>query len=77
MSERIGNLIIVVLSASIFAVMVLYVTMPSFSYYGGSTQIEGKITIGQANFEFVNEVPLFSTLENFTGGTSQYGTFPV
>ena len=68
MSEKIGNLIIALLSAAIFAVMILYATLPSFSYYSSHTSLQGTITVGQANFEFVNDLPLFNNLTDYTGG---------
>lgn len=68
MSEKIGNLIIALLSVAILAVMILYATLPSFSYYSGKAQVQGTITVGEANFEFVNDLPLFASLANFTGG---------
>ncbi len=68
MSEKIGNLIIALLSVAILAVLLLYATLPSFSYYSSNTQVQGTITVGEANFEFVNDLPLFANLTNFTGG---------
>ena len=68
MSEKVANIIIAILSISIFVVMVLYVVLPSVSYYQERKEVEGLITVGQANFEFVNDLPLFSNLTNFAGG---------
>lgn len=68
MSEKVGNLIIVILSVAILTVMILYAVLPSFSYYNSRSQVQGVITVGQANFEFVNDLPLFANLANFTGG---------
>lgn len=69
MSERLGNLIIGLLSVAILGVMILYATLPSLSYFQSSSQVQGVITVGQANFEFVNDLPLFSDLTDFVGGT--------
>lgn len=68
MSEKIANIIIAILSILIFIVMVLFMVLPSFSYYQSAKHISGDITIGEAHFEFVNDLPLFSSVDNFAGG---------
>ena len=68
MSEKIANLIIALLSISIFVVLLLFYALPSYSYFTAQQESSGVITVGQANFEFVNDLPLFSNLDNFNGG---------
>ena len=68
MSEKIANIIVAILSASVFLVVVLFVALPSISYFQDSANISGDIVVGEANFEFVNDLPLFSNLTNFIGG---------
>ena len=68
MKDGIANIIISLLSVAIFTVMILFIALPSISYYQSQQSISGNITIGQANFEFVNDLPLFSSVTDFTGG---------
>lgn len=68
MSEKLANIIIALLSIAVFVVMILFVALPSFSYYQEQKQSSGVITVGEANFEFINDLPLFSNLQNFHGG---------
>ena len=68
MSERLANVIIALLSIAIFVVLILFYALPSYSYYMAQNHSTGTITVGQANFEFVNDLPLFSNLSNYVGG---------
>jgi len=68
MSEKIANIIIALLSVSVFIVMILFVALPSISYFQDSANAKGEIVVGEASFEFVNDLPLFSNLTNFIGG---------
>lgn len=69
MSERLGNVLIACLSVAILGVIILYALLPSMSYFQDRAEVEGIITVGQANFEFASDLPLFSNLTNFAGGT--------
>lgn len=68
MSEKTAKYIIISLCVATFVVMILFSIHPSLSFFGDKKDIGGSIVVGQANFEFVNDLPLFLDLQNFSGG---------
>lgn len=71
MNEKTAKNVIFILTILIFSLMILFSIYPSLSYFVEKNRVEGTIVVGEANFEFVNDLPLFLDLKNFKGGKIQ------